>query len=259
MTLKRQEKISTGSFDLNKWLFGGYEADVITMIAGPPGSGKTNFVILASVSQAKKGNKVLFVDTEGGFSVDRVRQLLEENKEDEKILENIILMKPTSFDEQRKVFEKLLQTLKKEHVSLIVIDGMAMLYRLELGDAAQIDEDVEEDGEDKKRDGRIKKVNSEMASQMRTLAEISRKQNIPVLITNQVYKSFLSEDDLRKGVKPEMNIVGGDLLKYWSKCIIQLDNERGKRKAVLVKHRSLPVKEMSFEITNFGVRKRGWM
>ena len=40
------EKISTGSFDLNKWLFGGYEKDVITMIAGPPGSGKTNFTIL---------------------------------------------------------------------------------------------------------------------------------------------------------------------------------------------------------------------
>lgn len=29
------EKISTGSFDLNKWLYGGYEAGVITMIAGP--------------------------------------------------------------------------------------------------------------------------------------------------------------------------------------------------------------------------------
>jgi len=258
----RQEKISTGSFDLNKWLFGGYETDIITMIAGPPGSGKTNFVIIASVSLAKKNQKVLFVDTEGGFSIDRVRQLLSENEIQEDVLNNIILMKPTNFDEQRKVFEKLLLTLKKEHVSLIVIDGMAMLYRLELGDAAQIDEDVEEDEKDeesKKRDGRIKKVNSEMARQMRTLAEISRKQNIPILITNQVYKSFLSEEDLRKGVKPEMNIVGGDLLKYWSKCIIQLDNERGRRSAVLVKHRSLPQKELSFEITNKGVRKRGWI
>ena len=72
----KTQKISTGSFELNKWLFVGYEKDVITMIAGPPGSGKTNFVILAACSQAKKGNKVLFMDTEGGFSVDRVRQIV---------------------------------------------------------------------------------------------------------------------------------------------------------------------------------------
>jgi len=47
----------------------GYEKGIVTMIAGCPGSGKTNFVILASCSQAKKGNKVIFVDTEGGFQV----------------------------------------------------------------------------------------------------------------------------------------------------------------------------------------------
>jgi len=72
----REDKISAGSFDLNKWLFGGYEKDVITMIAGSPGSGKTNFVLLAACSQAKKGGKVIFIDTEGGFSVDRVRQIV---------------------------------------------------------------------------------------------------------------------------------------------------------------------------------------
>ena len=64
-----RNKISTGSYDFNKWLFGGWEKDVISMIAGPPGSGKTNFVILTSCSQAKKGNKVIFVDLffEEGF------------------------------------------------------------------------------------------------------------------------------------------------------------------------------------------------
>ena len=72
--MPKDEKISTGSQDLNKWLFGSYEKDVITMIAGPPGSGKTNFAILAACSQAKKGNKVIFIDTEGGFSVERVKQ-----------------------------------------------------------------------------------------------------------------------------------------------------------------------------------------
>ena len=54
-------------------------------------------------------------------------------------------------------------------------------------------------------------------------------------------------------------MVGGDILRYWSKCIIELVNERGKRKAALKKHRSLPEKEMEFIIVNSGVKKKGWI
>lgn len=239
-------KISAGSFDLNKWLFGGYEKDIITMVAGPPGCGKTNFVILAACSQAKKGNKVLFVDTEGGFSFERVKQIAGENYKD--ILKNIILIEPTSFEEQKKLFLKILNKVKKEHISLLIIDGMAMLYRLELGDAVK-SKDLEN----------IRKVNRSIAKQMRVLAEIARKQKIPVMITNQVYSGFLSEEDWKKGVEREVNIVGGDLFKYWSKCIIELKNNHGKRKAILLKHRSLPHKEMGFVIKNEGVFKKGWI
>lgn len=239
----RQEKISTGSYDFNKWLFGGYETDIITMIAGPPASGKTNFVVLAAVSQVKKGNKVVYMDTEGGFSIDRIKQL--SGNDYEKILEGILLLKPTNFEEQKKDFSKLLNLIKKDHVSLIIIDGMTMLYRLEIGN-------------NKEEDNSIKSINRELANQMRILAEISRKQNIPVLITNQVYSDFLSEEELRRGIKKQMNFVGGDLLKYWSKCIIELKNDSG-RKAVLFKHRSLPIKEIQFEIFNSGIRKKGWI
>jgi hypothetical protein len=56
-----------------------------------------------------------------------------------------------------------------------------------------------------------------------------------------------------------MNIVGGDLFQYWSKCIIQLRNEKGKRRAILLKHRSLPEKELGFEIKNEGIFKKGWI
>ena len=241
-----RNKISTGSFDFNKWLYGGYEKDVITMIAGPPGCGKTNFGILVSCSQAKKRNKIIFIDTEGGFSTERVKQIAGEDYE--KILENIFLLEPTSFEEQKKCFLKLLNKVKKEHISLIIVDGMAMLYRLELGDAIK-----------SKDDNKIKKVNREVAEQMRILVEISRKQNIPIIITNQVYGSFLSEEDWKKGVEREMNIVGGDLFKYWSKCIIELKNERGRKRAVLLKHRSLPQKEMIFEIKNKGIFRKRWI
>lgn len=238
-------KISSGSYDLNKWLYGGYEKDVVTMIAGPPGSGKTNFGILAACSQAKKGKKVIFIDTEGGFSFERVKQIAEENYEE--ILKNILLLKPTSFEEQKKAFEQLLKEIKKEQAGLIVVDGMAMLYRLELGEANKIDEEE------------VKEVNREIARQMRMLSEIARVKNIPVIITNQVYTEFQSEEDWKKGEEKKVNIVGGDLMQYWCKCIIELKNSNGNKKAILRKHRSLKEKELGFVIRDKGVFRRGWI
>lgn len=237
-----KNKISTGSYDLNKWLYGGYERDIITMIAGPPGSGKTNFVILTACSQAKKGNKVLFVDTEGGFSVERVKQIIGEDYK--QILENILLLKPVNFSEQKEIINNLRAKIKKDSVCLIIIDGMAMLYRLELGD-------------NRKDDEQIRTINRDVAMQMRDLAEIARKQEIPIIITNQVYSQFISEEEMKKGAQKEINIVGGDLFKYWSKCIIELSNENKRKRAILLKHRYMPQKEITFEIKNKGIFKKG--
>ena len=238
-------KVSSGSFDLNVWLQGGYDSDIITAFYGGPGSGKTNFCMAAAVSQAKKGNKVIFIDTEGGFSSERVKQLIashgtngslkKESISVEKVLENILVLKPTNFKEQREAFNQLLKHVK-EQISLIVVDGMTMLYRLDFADAR------EKELED------IREVNSELTRQMRLLAEIARKQNIPILVTNQVYNW-----------NNEQRMVAGDILKYWSKCLIELVNERGRRTAYLRKHRSLPEKNIDFQIYDGGMRKKGWI
>jgi DNA repair protein RadB len=240
-------KISAGNYDLNRFLYGGYEQDIITTIYGPAGSGKTNFCLLATISQAKKGNKVIFIDTEGGFSLDRFKQLTGENYE--KILKNIILLKPVNFSEQIKVFSNLLREIKtKGKIGLIVVDGMTMLYRLELAEAIKTDSKEN-----------IRKINSELAKQMKILAEIARNKQIPVIVTNQVYSGFLTREESEAGKKAEVRMVGGDILKYWSKCIIELKTEGKNKKAILRKHRSLPEKELGFYITRTGIKKRGWI
>lgn len=241
--MKNLEKVSTGSYDLNKWLYGGYEADVVTMIAGPPGSGKTNLSILAACSQAKKGKKVIFIDTEGGFSIQRVKQIIGE--EYSLLIKNFLILEPTDFKEQMEIFKNLSQNIKKNHVSLIIVDSIAMLYRLEIGDCLQCEDSQ-----------KIKIINSQVAWQMKLLSEIARKQKIPVILTNQVYSNFLTSDQILQGVEPQSNIVGGDLFKYWSKCIIQLSYLNNKRKATLIKHRSLGEREINFGINDKGIYKK---
>ena len=95
---------------------------------------------------------------------------------------------------------------------------------------------------------KLRKINFELTKQMRILAEIARKRNIPVLVTNQIYHW-----------ENERKMVAGDILDYWSKCLIELLNEGGRRTAHLRKHRSLPDKKFAFQIVNEGVRKKGWI
>ncbi len=238
-------KISAGNQELDNWLNGGYDKDIITTFYGPAGSGKTNFCMLAAATQTLKSNKVIFMDTEGGFSIERFRQLTEENYEP--AIKNIFLLTPTSFEEQKDNFKTLLREIKQDsNVSLIVVDGMTMLYRLELSEAIQNKDEI-----------KIRNSNRELANQLRLLAEISRKKKIPVLVTNQIYYGFLSQQDLFEGKEKKSNMVGGDLLKYWSKCHIELKSGLGKRTAILKKHRSLPEKEFSFSIIDKGLKKKG--
>jgi len=241
-----QQKISAGSYILNQFLHGGYESDIITTLYGPGGSGKSNLAIILATSMSKKGNKTIFIDTEGGFSSERFKQVHRGTKEEiERDLQNIFLLKPTSFKEQEQAFEQMLKHLKNNEINLIIIDSIAMLYRLELGTAIGT-----------KDQEQISKINRKLANQLRTLNEIARKQNIPVIITNQVYASFTKNQE-DKNFERQVSMVGGDLLKYWSKCLIELKNYNNKRTLILKKHRSLPAKELPFEIINPGIKKRG--
>ena len=225
-----QDKLSSGSPIIDNLLNGGFEKGIISTLFGPAGSGKSNICMLATISITSQGKKIVFVDTEGSFSAERIQQL--SGKNFKQIMKNVLLLNPTTFEEQKKVFQKLNDNVNSEKVGLVIVDSVAMLYRLQKGSEEE-----------------IKTTNKEMANQLAILSEIARKKQIPVLVTNQVYADFEN--------KQNVHMVGGDLLKYWSKCIIKLDLlENGVRKASVYKHRSLPEgKFVHFEIIESGLRE----
>ena len=220
-------KISTGAEFLDKFLEGGYENDVVTTIYGPSGSGKTNLCLVAAVKIVENGKKVLFLDTEGGIAVERIKQI-----SNEEILDKIIFFHLVNFEEQKETFERL-KELVNDHIGLIVVDSISMLYRLELGKSEEVYD-----------------VNASLGQQLAYLVEIARRKKIPVLITNQVYSDFDNRDKVK--------MVGGDLLKYGSKCLIELVKFSGSRGLILRKHRSLPEGiELKFKIVGKGVEEVG--
>jgi DNA repair protein RadB len=217
-------RVSTGTDVLDRLLEGGYETDAITTIYGPAGAGKTNLALLAAVEVAQNGRKVIYIDTEGGFSVARLKQIVHNPK---KVLDKIVFLQPTTFEEQKKAFGKLRQ-LVNSRIGLIVVDTIAMLYKIQ------------------RSTDDVKEVNQELGAQIGMLNEICRKQRIPVLVTNHVYSEFGTG---------RLNLVGGDILKYGSKCLLELQPlAAGRRRVVLRKHRSIAgEKEAQFQIVEKGI------
>jgi len=204
------EKLCSGCSAIDKLLNGGYDKDIITTIYGPAGSGKTTMCLMCSIN-VSQNKKVIYIDTEGGFSTERLKQLDGYN---EKTKKNILILKPTDFIEQNKMFNNTRQIIN-EKIGLIVVDTISMHYRIECGKTKN-----------------VKKINNELGIQISILNEIARKKNIPVLLTNQVYSDFEEKDVVK--------MVGGDILKYTSKCLIELMKYKTKRKIIVKKHRALP-------------------
>ncbi len=191
-------------------LGGGLESKIITQVYGPAATGKTNLCLLAVVSCVRTDKKAIFIDTEAGRSLERLKQLAKDDFE--KVLENSIFFEPKTFKEQNHIMEHLDDILSDEF-GLIVLDSAVSLYRLDMdGDNAS-------------------NTNKQFSKQLSKLIELAGRYNLVVLITNQVYSSFDNGSETP---------IGGSILKYRSKAIIELKENGKKREAILRRHRSMP-------------------
>ncbi len=207
---------------LKEILLGNAEKGIITQIYGPPGVGKTNICLINSINAVNYG-KVIYIDTEGGLSIERIKQIAPNNYQ--KVLENIILYNVFDFYEQDKVIQKELPLIAN-NASLIVVDNITSLYRLELSDEAS----------------KNIMLNKMLGNQVKTLLKLAKTYNLAVLITNQVRETV-------NGFEAS----GGRLLEYWSKCIVRLEKLNGDRLAIWEKHLHAGEERVKFRIVERGI------
>lgn len=213
---------------LDELLDGGIEKGCITQFYGPPGSGKTNIALKILYEATKNGSKAIYMDTEGGLSLERIQQIA--GSDFNAISNSIYLLEPKSFDQQFVEIQNIEELLSQDQgVDLLIIDSIVALYRVEEGDPSEIN----------KRLGRL----------MAKILTLSREYDIAVVITNQIYSPFDSDDLI---VEP----IGGTVLKYWSKVIVEIERNTGSliRTATLQRHKNKPSgQQITFEITNEGI------
>lgn len=220
--LAASEKLSTGSRLVDS-MIGGLEPGIISTVFGPAGSGKSTLCLQAAAKAAEQGLTVVYVDTEGSFSVERFLQLA-----DRSVLERILVVRPRAMASQKEVFARLQKDSKG--AGLIVVDSISMLYRMELSA------------------GPIPEAARELASHMAILLEIAQDESIPVLITSQVYSAMDGTD--------RTVMYGGEFMRYASKCLLELayNPDSGARRIALRKHRSRPEGQAEpFRIENDGI------
>ncbi len=225
--LKQSVLIPTSS-SLDELLGGGIEKGAITQFYGPPGCGKTNIVLKILYESTKNGSKAIFMDTEGGLSLERIQQIA--GFDFDNIAKNIFLLEPKTFDEQLLEIQNIERLLNEDNgIDILIIDSIVALYRVEDGDPSEIN----------KKLGRL----------MAKLLTLSREFNIAIVITNQIYSPFDSDDLI---VEP----IGGTVLKYWSKIIIEIERNVGSlsRTATLQRHKNKsPGQTVTFEINDQGI------
>ncbi|NPA62388.1 MAG: DNA repair and recombination protein RadB [Methanococci archaeon] len=204
-------------------LLGNANRGMITQIYGPPGVGKTNICLINTINSINQGGKVIYLDTEGGMSIERIKQLAPENYKN--ILENMIVYNVFDFYEQNNIIQKEIPLITN-NVNLIVVDNITSLYKLELSDEAN----------------KNILLNKMLGNQVKTLLKLAKTENLAVIITNQVKETV-------NGFEAS----GGRLLEYWSKCIIRLEKLEKTRIAILEKHLYAGEEKLEFKIVNRGI------
>ena len=234
---KKEERISTGSKNLDDLLEGGIETRAVTEIYGEYGTGKTQIChTLCLLVQQKKSkewinNKALYIDTENTFRPERIVSIaLSRNLDPDKALENIIIAKAYNSAHQELIVEQTGPIIDTNKVKLLIVDSAVAHYRAEfLGRATLSD-----------RQQRLNKF-------MHMLLRIAETYNVAVLATNQIQSS--PDAIFGDAFKP----TGGHVVAHTSTYRIYLKRSGKNRIARMVDSPYHPEREVLFTLAEQGL------
>ncbi len=177
---KREEvcHITTGSKELDNLLGGrGVETKAITEAFGSFGSGKTQLGLSLAVNvqlPLEKGGaegKAVFIDTEGTFRPERIRQIAEsKGTNPESVLKNIFVARAFNSDHQILLIDKIGEMIKNgEPIKIVIVDSLTAHFRAEFSGRGQLAD-------------RQQKLNR----YLHNLMKIAEQYNLAIYVTNQV-------------------------------------------------------------------------
>ncbi len=234
--------ITTGSKNLND-LFGGkgVESRAITECYGAFGSGKTQLGLTLAVNvqmpkeQGGCAGKAVFIDTEGTFRPDRIRQIAEGiGANPEKVLKNILVARAFNSDHQILLLDKITELIKeqKEPIKLVIIDSLTAHFRAEFSGRGQLAD-------------RQQKLNK----YLHHLMKLAEQHNVAIYVTNQV----MANPAMMFG--DPTTAIGGNIVGHASTYRVYLRRgKQGTRVAKMIDAPNLPENEAAFFLTLHGVR-----
>ncbi len=239
---KRKEilNITTSTKNLDKLLGGkGIETKAITEVFGAYGSGKTQLALQLAVNvqlPVEKGGangKAVYIDTEGTFRPDRIRQLVEGvGANAEKVLKNIFVARAFNSDHQVLLIDKISEMIKNgEPIRLLIVDSLTAHFRAEFSGRGMLAD----------RQQRLNRY-------MHNLMKLAEQHNLAVFVTNQV----MSNPAMMFG--DPTTAIGGNIVGHASTYRIYLRRgKKGSRVAKLVDSPNLPDNETIFWVTEKGL------
>jgi DNA repair protein RadA len=242
--LKKREEvrnITTSSINLNNLLGGkGIETKAITEAFGAYGSGKTQLGLQLAVNvqlpleQGGANGKAVFIDTEGTFRPERIKQIAEGiGANPEKVLKNIFVARAFNADHQILLIDKIGEMVKNgEPIKLVIVDSLTAHFRAEFSGRGQLAD-------------RQQKLNR----YLHNLMKMAEQYNLAVYVTNQV----MANPAMMFG--DPTTAVGGNIVGHASTYRIYL--RRGKkdsRVAKLIDSPNLPDNETVFFLTTAGIK-----
>jgi RecA/RadA recombinase len=126
-----ETRISTGVRSIDNILKGGIKIGSITELYGKAGTGKSQFCFQMSVIATDLG-KVIYIDTERGFSPSRLSDISTRfEKDPSTVLSKILVFRPDSINGLRASIRSARELARKGEVSLVVVDSLLSIFRSE--------------------------------------------------------------------------------------------------------------------------------